>query len=95
MIVSTSANLMIIFRVESDLFYLLLLQIILPEDTSLVEPIISNCLAVDSISNDESHILAVLREVNCSNGLVRYLMCLGGYYHRGLLLLQLDLVRTW
>ena len=76
MIVSTCAYLMIIFRVESDLFDLLLLQVILAEDSSLVEPIISHGFAVNSISNDEGHVLAILGKVNGSDGLVGYLMCL-------------------
>ena len=76
MIVSTCADLMIILRVESDFFELLLLQVILAEDSSLVEPIIGHGLAVNSISNDESHVLAILRKVNGSDSLVGYLMCL-------------------
>ena len=76
MIVSTCAYLMIIFRVESDLFDLLLLQVILAEDSSLVEPIISHGFAVNSISNDEGHVLAILGKVNGSDSLVGYLMCL-------------------
>ena len=67
---------MIILRVESDFFELLLLQVILAEDSSLVEPIIGHGLAVNSISNDESHVLAILRKVNGSDSLVGYLMCL-------------------
>jgi hypothetical protein len=44
MIVSTRANLVIIFGIESDLFNLLFGKIILSKDFTLMKPIIGNCL---------------------------------------------------
>lgn len=94
MVVSTCTHLVIVLRVESDLFDLLLLKIVLAEDSLLLDPVVSNCLAVHSVSDDESNVLIVVGKVDSCDSLLGWLVRLRCEYLRRLLL-QLNLVRNW
>jgi len=62
MIIATGANLMVVFRVERDLLNDLLWEVKLAKYSSFMEPIISHSFRINSVCDDESHILGVIRE---------------------------------
>ena len=61
-IMPTCADLVVVFGVERDSFYLGFGEVYVTEDPCLVEPIISNSLTINTICNNKSHILRILRE---------------------------------